>query len=140
MSVVTMPTPVEDDLLSVDEMLSSNDFTYTTVEMPEWPKGGKPGKVRIGSLTALDMMEWQEANDSPAKKTAALRLVIRSLVDKDGNRIGKDQHIIAFQNKNTKIVEQLVKAIMELNGLGKSDQEKAKNALSEAPAGASRTS
>ena len=87
----------------------------------------------------MDMIDWQEANDSPAKKTAALRLVIRSLVDKDGNRIGKDEHVLTFQKKNTKIIERLVKAIMELNGLGKTDQEKTKNALSEVPVGASPT-
>jgi hypothetical protein len=121
------------EFLSLGAMLDAEDTTYSVVNMPEWG-----GKVRLGSLTAADMMEWLEANES-AKKTAGLRLIVKSLVDKDGKRVGNDEAIHKFAKKNTKAIDRLIKEILKLNGLDTKTQADAKNDSSETPDGASPT-
>lgn len=94
---------------SVDEMLAEPDVEYELV--PGWN-----GMIRIGSLTAGDMIEWTEANEGEAKRTAGLRLIVKSLVDSNGKRIGTDKHISMLRGKSHKTTEALVKAILKLNG------------------------
>jgi hypothetical protein len=99
-------------VLSIDEILAADDVSYMTVQA--WG-----GSVRLGSLDAGTMLDFIEANDGPAKRTAGIRLVIKSLVDAQGNRIGKMDMMEAFKKKNSRIFNQLVEAILILNGLGK---------------------
>jgi hypothetical protein len=101
-----------DRILSLDEILASDDVEYLTID------GYQPGeKIRIGSLTAGDLIEWQDANETEAKKTAGLRLIVKSLVDADGKRIATDKHIQFFRKKNHKKTETIVKRILKLNGI-----------------------
>jgi hypothetical protein len=47
---------VDEHILSMDEILGSQDVEYATIE------GWKAGtKIRIGSLSAGDLIEWTEA-------------------------------------------------------------------------------
>ena len=130
----------QSDYLSLTELLDAQDIEYADVIVPKIGKNGADGKLRIGSLTADDMMEWLEANEGPAKKTAALRLIMKSLVDKDGNRIGTDSGLVNLAKRNTKTINLILNEILKLNDLGKFAQEQAKNDSSEAPAGTSPTS
>lgn len=110
----------KDRILTVEEMLAADDVEYKEID-------GWGGKIRIGSLSAEDLMDWSEANEGEAKKTAGVRLVIRSLVDKDGKRIGRDKDIAAFKKKSQSVLERIVKEVLKLNGLEAKAQEKAKN-------------
>ncbi len=106
--------PFEEPVLSVEDMLAAPDVQYKYVDARPL---GWPGRVRIGSLTANDLIEWTEANEGPAKRTAGLRLLIKSLVDKDGNRIGRSEHLEKFKQKSHKAVDAIVKEIIDFNGL-----------------------
>src|SRR6478736_5601326 len=67
---------------SIDEITDINDVEYREID------GFKPGqRIRIGSLSAGDFIEWQEANDGEAKKTAGLRLLCKSLVGPEPSNI-----------------------------------------------------
>lgn len=99
------------EYLSMDEVAAAPDVEYDTVVA--W--AGKP--IRIGSLTAADLIEWSEASEGEAKRTAGVRLIVRSMVDKDGNRIANDTHIGVFAKKSHKITETIVRAILKLNGM-----------------------
>jgi hypothetical protein len=108
-------------VLSFDDILSANDTRYDEVEV--WG-----GVVRIGSLTAGDMIEFVESNEGPAKRTAGLRLIIKSLVDADGKRIGQDSHLDGLRKKDNESTSKVIKAILKLNGLDtKKAQDEAKN-------------
>lgn len=110
---------------SMDEIDASGakDVEYAVID------GFKPGqKFRIGSVTAGDMIEWQEANEGEAKKTAGLRLICRSLVDKDGNRYANDdKNIQKFRNYRHKETERIVREILKLNGINVKADTAAKN-------------
>lgn len=95
---------------TMDEMLSASDVEYAVIE-------GWNGSIRIGSLTAGDMIEWSEANEGEAKRTAGLRLIVKSIVNSQGQRIGQDKHIGVLRTKSHKVTERIVREILKLNGM-----------------------
>src|SRR5687768_14612539 len=102
-SIGKAPTPVAegnfDKVLSLDEMLQAEDVQYATVVIPEWK-----GSIRIGSLSAGEVLDFIEMTEGPAKKNAGFRLISRSLVDAEGKRIGSDSKIEAFRKKDSRVV------------------------------------
>ena len=45
-------TDIDDDsVLTVDDILEADDIEEKWVEVPEWPKNGKPGRVKIRPLS-----------------------------------------------------------------------------------------
>jgi len=108
---------------TMDEILSAGDVEYATIE------GFTPDKpFRIGSLTAGDLIEWSEANEGEAKRTAGLRLICKSLVNSKNERFAADsKNIAVFRLKSHKVTERIVKEILKLNGMVVKDAEKAKN-------------
>lgn len=107
-------------VLSVEEMLAAEDVEYAEIK-------GWNGIIRIGSLSAEEFLEWTEANEGEAKKTAGIRLVVRSLVDAEGRRIGNDKMIGQFKKKSQAIMERIVKEILKLNGLNTKSEKDTKN-------------
>jgi len=110
----------ENKVLSMEEITASDDVEYA--EIP----GFKPGQVfRIGSLSAGDLIEWSEANEGEAKRTAGLRLICKSLVDAEGVRIALDpKNVVVFRAKSHKVTERIVREILTLNGMNvKADED-----------------
>ena len=127
-----------DEFLSVSDIEKQEDVQFAIVDVPEWKDAaGKPGKIRLGSLTGEDMIEWTESNEGPAKRSAGLRLIIKSLVDSKGERTGSDRMLSVLQKRNTAVLNRLVREILKLNGMTKEQQEASKNGSSEASGGAS---
>ena len=124
----------EKKLLSIEEIDGVDDTAYVEVDVPEWK-----GTIRFGSLPAGAMIEWVESNDGPAKRTAGIRLLIRSLVDMDGKRIGTDKHIEIFKKRDARVCNRLLDVVLEMNGLSAKKQEAAKNDSSEAVSDVSPT-
>lgn len=118
-------------ILSIDEMLSADQTEYA--EIPAWkikdPKTGEmiQGYVRIGSLTAEEVAEWRDTAEGPAKKTMGLRIFVKSLVDKDGKRIGNDTHFHAFKRTSNAVQERVLAEVIKLNGLSMKAATDAKN-------------
>jgi hypothetical protein len=106
--------------LTIDDMLAADDTQFRYIDMRPL---GWPGKARIGSLTAEDLIQWTEANDGKAKKTAGLRIIIKSLVDDSGRRIGREEHLNKLANKSHKAIDAIVKEILDLNGLAVKKKE-----------------
>jgi hypothetical protein len=103
---------------TMDDMLAAPDVEYAIIE-------GWSGAIRIGSLTAGDMIEWSEANEGEAKRTAGLRLIVKSIVNSQGQRIGNDKHIPMLRAKSHKVTEKVVREILRLNGMNvKADEPK----------------
>lgn len=109
--------------VSVTDMLAAAE-PLASVEYARVP-GFAPGQVFvIQSLTAGDLIEWSEANDE-AKRTAGLRLIVRSIVDGQpgvdegakGVLIMDDTHLALLRKLPHKVTENVVKAILKLNGM-----------------------
>jgi len=110
---------IGEDFLSADDILAVVDIEYATVKA--WGK-----TARLQSLTAGEMIEFREANEGEAKRTAGLRLIINSLVDKAGNRILNNTHIAMLRLKSEKQNNAIIKEILKLNGLNV-DEKATKN-------------
>ncbi len=99
----------KDKLLTLDEILKTDDVDYVTAE-------AFGGKLRFGSLSASTMMDFAEANKDPRRaKTAGVRIVLQSLVDEDGKRIGTEALIDPMMQKSSRTINHLVQIIMRLN-------------------------
>lgn len=96
---------------SAEEVLAAPDIEYDTVP------GFDGRQFRIKSLTAGDMIEWSEANEGEAKRTAGLRLIVKSVVNSKGEVIFGDKHIAMLRAKSHKATENIVKGILRLNGM-----------------------
>ena len=109
---------------SVDEMVAdgASEVQYATIEGFISNK-----KIRIGSVSAGDMIEWSEANETEAKRTAGLRLISKSLVNKSGVRISSDKDIAKFRTMRHNVTERIVKEILKLNGMNVKADKDAKN-------------
>ena len=110
-----------------DIVETKTDVQFAEIPVPEWKTKDGKESLRIGSLTGEDMIEWTEANEGPAKKTAGIRLIIRSLVDDQGNRIGQDTMIQPLLKRNSAVLNRIVRAVLKLNGMDKAANELAKN-------------
>jgi len=117
----TEKTP--EKILSPLEFLNEDDVEYALID------GFKPGeKLRIRSLTAGDIIEWSEASevDKDLKRTAGLRLIIRSLVDEKGDRMLSEMlHLEHLRKKNQRLVNQMIAAILKHNGMDVKKPDKA---------------
>lgn len=108
----------------MDELSAVQNVEYATI--PGFVEGQT---LRIASVTAGDMIEWNEANEGPAKRTAGLRLICKSLVNTAGVRYADDpKNIAVFRKYSFKSTEDVVKHILKLNGFdvkaGKEDPAK----------------
>jgi len=110
---------------SIEELLNSSEVEYRNIS------GFKPGeKVRIGSVSAGDMIEWSEVNEGEAKRNAGLRLLCKSLVgpEPENTRYADDpKNIAKFKKLPHKVVNQIVEEILDLNGLVVKKDQAAKN-------------
>lgn len=108
------------EVASMEDILGDTTVEYADIE-------GINGKVmRIGSLCAEDLIEHQEANEGPAKRNAGLRLIVKSLVDAKGERIGRSEHVERLKKVRVAVTERILREILKLNGLGKEAEAAAK--------------
>lgn len=111
----------DERILTIDETLAADDVEYATI--PTWMIKDKAmgemvqGYTRIGSLSAEDVIEWRDTLEGPAKKTMGIRLLVNSLVDENGKRIGTSHHYEAFKKKSNAIMERILEQIVKLNGM-----------------------
>lgn len=104
-------------ILSMSEIKAGAKKAITYREIPAL----EPGEFyRVVSLTAGELAEWTEARDGgdpEKKKTSGLRLIVNSLVDDDGIRIGSESDIEFFKGYAAIETEKVIGAILEHNGM-----------------------
>lgn len=115
--------------LSIDDILATDDREYVTVEVPEWPKNGKPGTVRLRNLSNSELIEYTEAmeGDKQAKKRGNLELVRRSAINASGGPLFTEAQVTLMLEKSAKAFNRLAKAALKLNGVTDDDTKAAKN-------------
>lgn len=85
------------------------------------------------SITAGEALEWVEDRQDPKKApSAGLRLLARSFVDRDRNRLcdtkdKEDRMVAVLHKKDSKTVNDLVTAVLQLNGILTATAAAAKN-------------
>lgn len=127
-------TEAATDLVTSLEDLIASEVDYDTVLLP----GGKT--VRIGAISAGDLIEYNELRSTPdGRRWSGPVIINRSLVDKDGRRIGLQKPFAEMtdeekaklgelRNMPMPTSEALIKAIFKLNGVLAQQKEAEKNA------------
>jgi hypothetical protein len=107
-------------ILSIEEMLASPNTEFREVDA--WG-----GTVRLGTLTAEEMIEFVEQNtDDKARRVAGIRMIVRSLVNEAGERIGTETHVPLFLKKDAATTNRIVEVVMEMNGMRTAKVEEVK--------------
>lgn len=110
-------------------VLASEDRVTKVINVPAWG-----GDITIRELSMADRAAAYNAMDSGeddkrpmADRASAFsaELVVRSVVDEDGNRVFGAADIAALAGKANRTLDHVVAAIRALNGLGQSDKETA---------------
>jgi hypothetical protein len=140
---LTVAAELGEVLSSFDEYLdvASDDRPLVPVAVPEW--GGRV--VLLRAMGSRERDDWQIrfiANDpiepDQARREALerqhtygerllgdnARLVARSIVGPDGERIFSDAQTSFLEQRNSAVIDRLAKRAMELNGFTQADVEK----------------
>jgi len=133
MTTQAVEVPAADSIVeSIDDILSVVDVEYKTID------GFAPGKkVRIASLSAGDLIEFNDSNKGAAQRGSFLRLVAKSLVNSKGERYASstserlDATVAALRMRAHKTTERIAKEVLSLNGI-EIDADKLKKANDDA--------
>lgn len=133
---------MEDQILSVEDILNmgdNDDVEYRVVDVPNWPKTGQTGKVRLGQCNGEQLTKWSDDNDKD-RKTAGIRILALSLQAGSEVEVTDEQasKLVAVISKRAGArINQLVQEALDLNELTEKKVAAAKNESGEAAAGAS---
>lgn len=111
--------------LSRDAILQANDLPRETVPVPEWG-----GDVIVRGLTGTERDAY-EAETFRLNGTAVTtdltnmraRLVARTLIDEQGNRLFNDGEVMLLGRKSAVALQRVFEAAQRLSGLTASDVE-----------------
>lgn len=117
--------------ISKQAVLSAVDLPRERIELPEW---GADAYVFVRGLTGTERDSWEcyclaqrkaagSDNGFPGLRGS---LLVRCLVDDDGNRIFDDGDVEALGGKSGKALDRLWEAAVRLSGIGKDDVEQLK--------------
>lgn len=121
--------------LTRDEILAISDITTEEVVVPQW--GGKT--VRVKGLTAAerdqfeaDIIQGKGKNADVVKRYLRAKLVVRAVVDENGNRMFGDTDVKAIGEKSAAAIDLIYSVASRLCGLSADDEEElAKNSVSD---------
>lgn len=122
-------------LISRDNILGADDIQTRTVDVPEWG-----GKVKVRGLSGAERDAWEVAvgeGGPRGKRNARAKLIVRCLVDDDGNRLFGDEEAGALGKKSGSAIARLFNVACELSGIGQDAEEEAEGNSDAAPSGAS---
>lgn len=123
------------DLLSRDDILSADDIDFEDVAVPEWG-----GTVRVRGLSSAERDEY-ELDITRIRGTAVemrlqnarAKLVARSCIDTEGNRLFTDADVTKLGEKSAAALNRVFAVARRLSALTSSDVEELVQDFGEAP-------
>ena len=100
-------------MLDKNSIIAAQDFKYKDIEVAEWG-----GSVRLRGLSSKDRDEYESSiGITQDMSNMRARLVVRSLVDKEGERIFLDNDADALGEKNAETIARLFDEVRDLSGM-----------------------
>lgn len=110
-------------ILNKEAILTAQDLTRKTVNVPEWD-----GDVIIRTFTAAERDSWDASlftdNGKERKmnyQNVRARLLAFTLIGEDGNRLFNEADIEVLGGKSGLVLDRLFNTACELNGMGATD-------------------
>jgi len=108
-------------MLTRDLILAAKDFETKTVHVPEWN-----GDVTLRGLSSIDRDNFEaEVAATQDLRNLRARLVVKAIVDEEGNRIFKDSDAEVLGEKNSQVMCRLFDEVRDLSGMSDEDLEEA---------------
>lgn len=109
-----------------DQILQADDLERQEVEVPEWGVS-----VWVRGLTSAErddyeseLLEITEDGDKVLhRENARAKLLVRAVVDEDGNRVFGDEDVEALGEKSGRATDRLFDVAQELSGVTEEDVE-----------------
>jgi hypothetical protein len=112
-------------LLSRDAILHADDIEYEDVDVPEWN-----GAVRVRALTGTERDAYeasmsQQRGKNYVRNLANIRakLVVKTVVDEQGERVFSDQDANALGKKSASALDRIFEVAARLSRLSDEDVE-----------------
>jgi len=112
-------------MLTKEDILNAQDLDFEDVEIEEWG-----GTVRVRCLTgserdAFEASIYDIKGNSPkvVRENFRAKLVARTLVGEDGERLFTDKEIEIVGGKSAKALEKAFTVAQRLNGLSREDED-----------------
>lgn len=112
-------------ILSAKDILNSSDLVSETVEVPKWG-----GSVIVREMRGEERDAWEQTfinakGGSRVQNMENLRasLLVRCLIDEDGNALFKPNEIKALGQKSASVLSELFDVAARLNGIGRTEQD-----------------
>ena len=130
--------------LSKDHILSAEDRPRSVEKVPEWCPHKPDGvavctdethdhDVILRGISGLERIAFDQENIKQVgdefkwnPQNIQARLLAKSIVDEDGNRIFNDQEALNLGAKSASVLSRLYAAAQKLNGMGAEDGEELK--------------
>jgi hypothetical protein len=109
--------------LTATEILTATDIVTVEVDVPEWG-----GIVRLRSLSSDEATAFVEAHKTKAQTLVGNKLVARCAVDENDKPLFTEAQVDMLKTKSVKAILRLQTVALEINGMGKDAEAKAKNA------------
>ena len=133
--------------LTAADILGMADIEIEPVDVPEWPMGGKPGRVYVRTLSGTNREKYLDSLrkvEGQGKKTtvkltledAGPRLLTLTLCNSKGELLFTAAQIALLGAKSAKALQRCIDAASKLNGLGEDAEESAKNDSATTPSDA----
>lgn len=107
-------------MLTKEQLLKTVKRPSVKVEMPEFG-----GEILLRGISAGELMTFQKSIEKPSKKngefeidreTFGPKLLVRCIVDKDGNRVFADEEWESFNGWPVSAFQRATAAALKLNG------------------------
>ena len=112
-------------LLSKDQIIAVSDVIFETVEVSEWG-----GSVRVRGLTGTERDAFEDSVLQGKGKNRDInltnfraKLVARSMVDEEGNRLFSDQEAGLLGKKSAAALQRVFDVAKRLSGMSDEDVE-----------------
>jgi len=126
--------------LSASDIMGMSDIVTETMLIPEWSKGGKPGKVLLRALDGsqrdayLNSVQYvdKQGRQRFDMKGANARLLVMAAVRPDGNPLFNRHQADQLQERNAAVLERIAAKIRAMSGLDNStddDEERRREGL-----------
>lgn len=103
-----------------DSIIAADDRKTKRVDVPEWG-----GEVILRGLSGTDRDSWEQSNVIRRGNTAEVnltgssaRLLVRALVDEEGNRLFADNEWQQLSAKAGHVLSKLADEVIDMSGLG----------------------
>lgn len=114
---------------SKDSIFAADDIKRVPFPVPEWGEDGGVYLIQLSGNGRMRIMEIYQSNKEAgaAKQTAALsdEMLLSCVADEKGAVLFEKADLPKLRQKNGVVLERIVKAALELNGMGTAEEGKA---------------